>query len=67
MVPVVEMAPWKCTAPLTNWTAALLVPNTVLVQPLISVSAVVALLLSTNDAPSSDVKHCALLNVPPSA
>ena len=48
--------------PLMLFTSTLLVPSGAFVQPLRSVTAVNPLLLRANDAPSSEVKHWALLN-----
>src|SRR5437763_738675 len=61
------MAPLKWMIPSRFWTAALLVLNGALVQPLISVSGVKPLSTRAKDAPSRYAKHWALLNVPPSA
>ena len=48
-------------------TAAAEVPNGELVQPFCSVSGVNELADFANETPSSEVKHAALLNAPPSA
>src|SRR5579859_256500 len=67
LVPVVAMAPLRWTMPEMVRTAGAEVPNGEPVQPFCSVSGVNELADFAKVAPSSEVKHAALLNVPPSA
>ena len=57
----------KCTIPEMVRTAAAEVPNGMVVHPFCSVSGVNEVADFANEAPSSEVKHAALLNAPPSA
>jgi hypothetical protein len=60
-------APRRCTTPLTCRSAALLVAKGAWVHPFCSASGVNPLAETANEAPSSEVKHWAFENVPPSA
>src|SRR6266568_4709674 len=60
------MAPSSWTTPETSLTAGADVPNGPPVQPFCGVSAVNPAADRPNEAPSSEVKHWALENVPPS-
>ena len=65
--PEVPIAPLRWTIPETVRTAGAAVPNGELNQPFSSVSRVKELADLANVTPSSEVKHAALLNAPPSA
>src|SRR5579859_2230415 len=67
LLPVVAMAPLKCTIPEIVRTSAAEVPNGEPVQPFCNVSGVNELADLANETPSNEVKHAALLNAPPSA
>src|SRR5215813_8969603 len=62
LVPL-AIAPSRRMTPLSLMTAALRVANGALVQPFCSARPVKPAAVSANDAPSSEVKHCALENV----
>ena len=53
------IAPLRCTMPPMFAAAALLVANGALTQPFCSVRLVKPAADGANDAPSSEVKHCA--------
>lgn len=59
LVPL-AIAPLKWTMPRRFSTCALLVPNGALVQPFSSASEVNPAGDGANEAPSSEMKHCAL-------
>src|SRR5207248_106607 len=67
LVPEVAIAPLKWTTPLMVRTAALEVPKGALVQPCCGVRVVNEVFSLANWAPSSEVKHWALVKFPPSA
>src|SRR5579863_7471979 len=67
LVPEVAMAPLRWMIPEMVRTAGAEVPNGELNQPFCSVSGVNELADFANETPSSEVKHAALLNAPPSA
>src|ERR1041384_6638977 len=56
------IAPLRCTMPAMSLAAALLVANGALVHGAARASPVNPLAFGANEAPSSEVKHCALAN-----
>ena len=67
LVPEVAIAPLRWTMPEMVRTAGAEVPDGESNQPFCSVSGVNERADFANEAPSSEVKHAALLNAPPSA
>src|SRR6516165_10269246 len=67
LVPEVAIAPLRWTMPEMVRTAGAEVPNGELNQPFCRVSGVNDVADFANETPSSEVKHAALLNAPPSA
>src|SRR5215472_11981287 len=59
-VPLVAIAPLKCTIPEMVRTAAFDVPKGAFVQPFWSASAVNDVGDNANEAPSSEVPHCTI-------
>src|SRR5215469_555978 len=68
LVPLVQIAPLKCTIPEMVRTAAFAVPDGAFIQPFWSVSGLNDFGDNANQAPSSDVPHWIIQRLPvPSA